>query len=113
MSRRRPVRLPRVHPHQLEAEPPDDSTLSVRVRSPVRAGDAEQVCRRVGTHLAGGRVAELVCHVEGVADLGVVEVLVRLELLARRAGARLRVRSAGTGLDELLRLAGLSDAVGR
>ena len=87
--------------------------LRVQVRCPVPALEVEQVCDRVRARLAAGGVRNVDCQVQGTADLGAVALLVRLELLARRAGARLRVRSTGAGLDELLRLTGLADALGR
>lgn len=47
----------------------------------------------------------------GEVDLGVVDLLARIALLARRSGGEVRVLAAGSGLDDLLALTGLQDAV--
>ena len=45
-------------------------------------------------------------------DLATVNLLARLQLLAKRRGARLRVRQASAGLLELIEFTGLSDVLG-
>ena len=45
-------------------------------------------------------------------DLALVETLMRLQLLARRRGARLCLRNASEDLNGLLELVGLADALG-
>ena len=45
-------------------------------------------------------------------DLATVNLLARLQLLAKRRGARLRVRQASAGLLELIDFTGLSDVLG-
>lgn len=45
-------------------------------------------------------------------DLAVVDVLARLQLVARRMGCSVRLRDPSPALCDLLRLAGLADVVG-
>jgi hypothetical protein len=47
----------------------------------------------------------------GSADLGAVEQLARLQMAARRLGLSIRLRDPGSGLWELLDLAGLATLV--
>lgn len=75
---------------------PADAPLErvlVRLRAPLRPGQARRLDARLRVLLRGG-VREVVCTVSG-ADLGVVDALARLHLLARRAGVPLRVRVVG------------------
>ena len=44
-------------------------------------------------------------------DLAIVDELARLQLVARRLGFTVRLRHAGTGLRQLLDLAGLTEVV--
>jgi len=46
------------------------------------------------------------------ADLALVAALVRLQLIARRDGARVRLRNASDELRALLELVGLADVLG-
>ncbi|MEU1122565.1 STAS domain-containing protein [Streptomyces sp. NPDC005899] len=66
--------------------------------------------------LAGAPEAAVVdCDVGGVVcpDLALVEAVARLGLVARRAGARLRLRNVPGELRSLLALVGLTDATGQ
>lgn len=45
------------------------------------------------------------------ADLGAVDALARLQVVASRCGRRLRLHGANAGLAELLEFVGLSDVV--
>src|SRR5258708_5592199 len=58
----------------------------------------------------GAAIIELTCDVRGRIDLSVIDVLARLQLLARRSGVSLRIRAAdntGEALRSLLTLTGL------
>lgn len=56
---------------------------------------------------------EIVCSAGGLAaDAGTVDALARLQLAARRRGARLSVRDASADLQCLLVLLGLREALG-
>lgn len=84
----------------------------VVLAGPIRPGDAPQLCDRVrAAHGAG--VATVVCDVSGVttADLATVDALARMQLAARRAGGRIRLRDPAPRLALLLRLTGLDTAV--
>ncbi|MFN2543870.1 MAG: STAS domain-containing protein [Actinomycetota bacterium] len=55
----------------------------------------------------------IVCDVSGLVhpDVRSIDVLARLQLMARRAGRRMQLRRACPQLCELIELAGLSDAL--
>ena len=111
MSWRARRRLPCVHPFPCPAGGADRSRLRLELRAPLAASEGDRACEHVRMLLAAGGTRLLVCDVHGTADLGLVDVLARLTLTARRAGARMRVRSATTDLAGLLRLTGLDDQV--
>jgi hypothetical protein len=59
--------------------------------------------------VAAGGAEQIVGRIEaGRADLALVDALVRFQLVARRAGARLRLRDASEQLRGLLELVGLA-----
>ncbi|MEU3525317.1 STAS domain-containing protein [Streptomyces sp. NPDC038707] len=76
---------------------------------PVRADEAAGWCAAVREALAGGAGGVVVCDVGGLGPPGLaaVDLLARLELTARRAGGRIRLRDAGPALVGLLDLLGL------
>ncbi|WTQ83119.1 STAS domain-containing protein [Streptomyces achromogenes] len=76
---------------------------------PVRPGEVAGWCARVREALAGGAGGVVVCDVGGLGPPGLaaVDLLARLELTARRAGGRIRLRDAGPALVALLGLVGL------
>ncbi|MEU6505588.1 STAS domain-containing protein [Streptomyces sp. NPDC046942] len=98
----------------------EDRTLAVLVLpGPVRRADTAGLCAAVRTLLdgaggggRGGRGGErvVVCDVGGLGPpgLAVVDLLARLELTARRAGGRIRLRDPDPALLALLDLVGLS-----
>jgi hypothetical protein len=57
-------------------------------------------------------VAKWPLVLKGRPDLGVIDDLARLQLVARRAGCSIRLRGASPELFELLVLAGLAEVVG-
>jgi hypothetical protein len=81
----------------------------VPVRGPLCAGDVVLLLDEVERHWAAGR--EVLCDVEGVCDLGVIDALSRLALLARRHAAWLRVQAATDDAQRLLELTGLAGAL--
>jgi len=89
-------------PGTAPARPP---VVVVRVQGPLAAHAARGVVERVRARLVDG--ATVVCELHGAADLGVVDVLARLRLLARRQGCEVRVRGAGDDVLTLLALTGL------
>ncbi|WP_229924608.1 STAS domain-containing protein [Streptomyces sulfonofaciens] len=87
-----------------------DALTSAPLVLPARAGpdDLVRLCALVRTRLdAGG--GSVVCDARALGGIGLdaVELLARLELAARRAGGRIRIRDAAPDLRALLSLAGL------
>ncbi|MEU5079174.1 MULTISPECIES: STAS domain-containing protein [Streptomyces] len=76
---------------------------------PVRPGEVAGWCARVREALAGRAGGVVVCDVGGLGQPGLaaVDLLARLELTARRAGGRIRLRDASPALVALLDLLGL------
>lgn len=75
---------------------------------PVGRGEVAGLCEDVRGLVGPERV--VVCDVGalGPAGLGAVELLARLQLAARRAGGRVRLRDPDPGLRALLDLVGLA-----
>ncbi|WP_338699823.1 STAS domain-containing protein [Streptomyces sp. Q6] len=86
----------------------------VVVAGPIRPGDAPQLCDRVRAARTGAPDADIVCDVSGVTstDLATIDALARMQLAARRAGGRIRLRDPSPKLALLLRLAGLDELLG-
>ncbi|WP_394431123.1 STAS domain-containing protein [Streptomyces sp. SGAir0957] len=88
----------------------------VTIAGPIRPGDAAALCDRVraARDRAPGREPTVVCDVSGVTstDFVTVDALARMQLAARRAGGRIRLRDPSPALALLLRLSGLADALG-
>ncbi|WP_318201749.1 STAS domain-containing protein [Streptomyces sp. SCL15-4] len=76
---------------------------------PVRREEVAGWCAVVREALAGGGGGIVVCDVGGLGPPGLaaVDLLARLELTARRAGGRIRLRDADPALGALLELVGL------
>ncbi|MEU2930202.1 STAS domain-containing protein [Streptomyces sp. NPDC007251] len=100
MSSARPAGLPHVN-----AEEPAVLVLA----GPVTREEVAGLCERVRLLLAGGGSRVVVCDVGGLGPpgLAVVDLLARLELAARRAGGRIRLRDPDPALPALLDLVGL------
>ena len=82
----------------------------VRLQAPIEPPRAHAICQRVA-QLLGAAAGELDCHVAGPVDLGLVDTLLRLQVLARREGRTLVVHAAGPELSDLLVLVGLDGAL--
>ena len=76
---------------------------------PVTRDEVAGLCDEVGRLLDTGGARTLVCDVAGLGPpgLGVVDLLASLELAARRAGGRIRLRDPAPALHALLDLVGL------
>ncbi|MBY8841676.1 STAS domain-containing protein [Streptomyces sp. SP2-10] len=76
---------------------------------PVRPDEVAGWCADVRALLEDGGTGVVVCDVGGLGPpgLAVVDLLARLELTARRAGGRIRLRDADPALHALLGLVGL------
>ncbi|WP_116130572.1 STAS domain-containing protein [Streptomyces sp. Ag109_G2-15] len=100
MSYGRPAGLPHV----------DAKTPAVLVLAgPVTRDEVPGLCDDVRELLEATGAAVVVCDVGGLGPpgLGTVELLARLELAARRAGGRIRLRDPDPALHALLDLVGL------
>lgn len=76
---------------------------------PIRPGDAPRLCERVRTALVRDGTGTVVCDVSAVTstDLVTLDALARMQLAARRAGGRIRLRDPSPALAMLLGLTGL------
>ncbi|MFJ3043943.1 MULTISPECIES: STAS domain-containing protein [Streptomyces] len=76
---------------------------------PVSRGETPRFCDEVRALLESTRAGVVVCDVGGLGPpgLAVVDLLARLELTARRAGGRIRLRDPDPALPALLDLVGL------
>ncbi|MEU0222963.1 STAS domain-containing protein [Streptomyces sp. NPDC006284] len=76
---------------------------------PVSRGETPRLCDEVRAQLEATRAGVVVCDVGGLGPpgLAVVDLLARLELTARRAGGRIRLRDPDPALHALLDLVGL------
>ena len=79
----------------------------------VGPGDVAGLCARLHAALEDERVEVVVCDVGAVVrpDAATIHALARLQLTARRRGARIRLARASPELRELLAFAGLADVV--
>ena len=84
------------------------SIVEVRPDGPLPSADLARLCAGLAARLSSGAVTRVVCHAELLPDdVRAVEVLARLSLTARRAGARLQVLGLSAELSALLHLLGL------
>ncbi|GAA2203002.1 MULTISPECIES: STAS domain-containing protein [Streptomyces] len=100
MSSARPAGLPHV-----DAENPAVLVLP----GPVRSDEVPGLCDEVRALVEGSGARVVVCDVGGLGPPGLaaVDLLARLELAARRAGGRIRLRDPDPALPALLDLVGL------
>jgi ABC-type transporter Mla MlaB component len=79
----------------------------------IRPVDVPALCRLARSLLARFEADTLVCDVGAVAapDAATVDALARLQLRARRSGYEIRLRRVPERLEELLRLAGMEEAL--
>ncbi|MEV5613750.1 STAS domain-containing protein [Streptomyces sp. NPDC052225] len=95
--------------------PASGASSVVVVAGPIRPGDAPQWCDRVrAAARTGAPGADVVCDVSGVTstDLATIDALARMQLAARRAGGRIRLRDPSPKLALVLQLAGLDALLG-
>ncbi|CAL9275848.1 MULTISPECIES: STAS domain-containing protein [Streptomyces] len=76
---------------------------------PVSRGETPRLCDEVRALMESTRAGVVVCDVGGLGPpgLAVVDLLARLQLTARRAGGRIRLRDPDPALHALLDLVGL------
>lgn len=83
------------------------------MRGRLGRADGAALCERVRALQKGSRSNAVVCDVAAVAepDLGTIDALARLQLMARRLGCDVWLHDASSELRELLALVGLRDVV--
>ncbi|MYW68512.1 STAS domain-containing protein [Streptomyces sp. SID8379] len=94
---------------------PSSPSPVVVVAGPIGPADVQGLCDRV--RRAAHQCApdgDVVCDVAGVTGTGLatVDALARMQLAARRAGGRIRLRDPSPKLALLIRLAGLESPLG-
>lgn len=79
----------------------------------VSPAEVQRLCEQMGGLLRESATGALICDVSDVTapDIGTVEVLVRLQLAARRHGRSLQLRGQCRRLRDLLILTGLHDVL--
>ncbi|MFF7190733.1 STAS domain-containing protein [Streptomyces sp. NPDC008222] len=91
--------------------PSVDATTPAVLHLPASLGRHEVValCEDVRVRLVSGRAEVVVCDASGLGPpaLTTVDALARLQLAARRAGGRIRLRDPAPALRALLDLSGL------
>jgi ABC-type transporter Mla MlaB component len=87
-------------------------TVAFAIRGPIARADLPGLTERVRKLLGESGAKVALCDVHGVeADAVTVDALCRLQLGARRAGCRVRLRHAPVGLCQLIAFMGLTDVV--
>lgn len=76
----------------------------------VTRDEVPRLCDEVRAQLEGTGGGVVVCDVAGIGPpgLGVIDILARLQLVAKRAGGRIRLRAPDPALCALLGLVGLA-----
>ena len=91
---------------------PAPPTVSITIRPPLAPQDLPGLCTRVCALLQGCAGAAIDCEVGGIAaDAVAIDALARLQLGARRAGCRIRLRHASPELVALVAFLGLQDVL--
>jgi ABC-type transporter Mla MlaB component len=86
--------------------------VQAQIRGPLARRDLPGLYARVCALLAEAAGGVLLCDISGIAiDAVAVEALARLQLGARRHGARVRIKDAPAELSELLELFGLAEVL--
>jgi ABC-type transporter Mla MlaB component len=89
------------------------ATVVFTLEGPVSYPDIAVLCWRLALALTGADVRAVTCDVSGLGhpDATTIDTLARLRLTARRKGCTLSLQHASGQLVDMLRWAGLSDAV--
>jgi ABC-type transporter Mla MlaB component len=87
-------------------------TVAFAIGGPIARADLPGLCDRVCALLQESGAALALCDVSGVEpDAVTVDALARLQLAARRAGCRVRLRGASPELRDLVAFMGLEDVL--
>jgi hypothetical protein len=88
---------------------PERSTAVLVIAAPLHICDVPGLCDRLRVLLQGSDATVVACDVRALApDAISLEALARLQLTARRLGARIRLQRASPDLERLLSFAGLA-----
>ncbi|WP_224058465.1 STAS domain-containing protein [Streptomyces kanamyceticus] len=92
----------------------DSAENLIRIAGPLRPGDVPPLCEQVAAVRHGPGGGDVICDVTDVttADMSTVDAIARLQLAARRAGGRIRLRNPTPALLALLGLVGLVELLG-
>jgi ABC-type transporter Mla MlaB component len=90
---------------------PSHRSNAALVIAPVTGEDLRALCARAECRLRAGEPRLVVCDLRALldADVGSVEAIARLRLVARRRGGEVRVRRTPDEVRELIDLMGLSE----
>jgi ABC-type transporter Mla MlaB component len=90
------------------------STIVVSVAGPLARTDVPALCERAKKQLEASGADLVVCDVRELAEADVcaIDLIARLELTARRLGARVCIRHASKPLRDLLALTGIAEVCG-
>jgi ABC-type transporter Mla MlaB component len=93
---------------------PGPCRIVLAVDGPLARSDVPALCERVRRLLEASGADVVLCDVHGLVDSDAfaIELLARLQLTARRVGARVDVCHASERLGELLAFTGLAEACG-
>ncbi|CAM5265416.1 STAS domain-containing protein OS=Streptomyces alboniger OX=132473 GN=CP975_21940 PE=4 SV=1 [Streptomyces alboniger] len=85
----------------------------IRIAGPLRTEDVPRLCEQVAA-ARHGPGTDVICDVTAMttSDLSAVEAIARMQLAARRAGRRVRLRNPAPALLALLGLVGLTELLG-
>jgi ABC-type transporter Mla MlaB component len=88
------------------------NTVAFAVRGPISRDDLPGLCDRVCAVFSQSGAEIALCDVREVpCDAVTIDALARLQLAARRAGCRVRLRGASPELRDLVAFMGLEDVL--
>lgn len=87
--------------------------MTVVVNGPLVAAEVGPMCERLRSLLEDPNVGSVACDLGGLRepDLGTVDELAQLHMAAGKLGCHLVIRTASSGLRELVALMGLTDTL--
>jgi anti-anti-sigma regulatory factor len=104
---------PAAKPAIVLRSPPSARTIVVAIGGHIERGDVAALCDRIVAVLETSDASTLICDVGCLTkpNAAVVDVLARLQVMARRLDREMRVTNSSRYLQELLELCGLSDVL--
>jgi anti-anti-sigma factor len=104
---------PAAKPAIVLRSPPSARTIVVAIGGHIERGDVPALCDRIVAVLEASDASTLMCDLGCLTmpNAAVVDVLARLQVMARRLDRQMRVTNSSKHLQELLELCGLSDVL--